>query len=509
MPLDASLPVARSISLPPPTGGRNTRDPLAAMAPTDAIGLVNIFPDTNECRVREGHVTYSTGMGAGPVEALAEWTGTSANKLIAAANGEIWDASGATAVQIGASGYSSNRWQMDMFNGRLFAGNGVDPPWDYDGTTKTATAWKVADGQPALNINHLVYPFDYRERLYWVELNSGRFWYGGVGAVTDDLKHFDAGQVAHHGGYVVALGAWSAEAGVGIDDRFVIAMSTGEVLVYEGSYPGSSDWRIIGSYYGAEPLGRRCLLNIGGELIFITRGGYMPISVLVRDGTVDALDAHPTWGRDRKIVIDAAKLYGANFGWQALLSPTGEYVIFNIPQAAEIYFQHVLNPVTGAWTIYRGLQGCCWSNFNGGVYFGAMAGTVKRISGATDDGAAIDLDCEQAFTYIGNRARKKKATKLRPIIELQGDMSATLGINVDFQRRSFAQNSINLTASTAGTPWGSPWGSPWSSPPVARQVWFTAPARGRAMSIRFQASTNAQNIALYGWDLLYTEAGSV
>ena len=130
---------AATTSLPAPIGGWNARDSLAAMAPTDAVQLINFFPTPTDVTLRKGYTKASTGI-TGKVNSLMNYTDTSLSagyRLFAAAGTKIYDAKPATAVQY-FDGLSSDKLQfVNITNSAghfLVACNGVDPVLIFDGT---------------------------------------------------------------------------------------------------------------------------------------------------------------------------------------------------------------------------------------------------------------------------------------------------------------------------------------------------------------------------------------
>jgi hypothetical protein len=123
-------------SAPAPIGGWNARDPHDAMAPTDAIELINLFPNIASVDGRGGSLTKLTIAANHAVWALMPFTYATGSKLLAACNGNIWniDTSAWTASSL-ASGFSSDKWQYGHFNNHLVMVNGTDTPQVYDGTT--------------------------------------------------------------------------------------------------------------------------------------------------------------------------------------------------------------------------------------------------------------------------------------------------------------------------------------------------------------------------------------
>src|SRR4051812_20162898 len=81
---------AEVVPMPPPVGGWNARDALAAMPPEDAVVLDNWFPGLGSCRTRGGGSAYANTLG-GIVRTLFEFNAKTTRKFLAMANGHIWD----------------------------------------------------------------------------------------------------------------------------------------------------------------------------------------------------------------------------------------------------------------------------------------------------------------------------------------------------------------------------------------------------------------------------------
>ena len=105
---------ATTASLPAPIGGWNARDSLAEMAATDAVQLTNFFPTPYDVQLRKGYTKYSTGI-TGQVNTLMTYAGTTSQKLFAAANNSIWDASNSTAV-VKQTGFANDKFQFVNFS---------------------------------------------------------------------------------------------------------------------------------------------------------------------------------------------------------------------------------------------------------------------------------------------------------------------------------------------------------------------------------------------------------
>ena len=414
---------AITYSVPAPTGGVNTRDSLDAMSPLDAVSMINWLPESGSCRVRDGYAEHSTGMGSGDVETLFEYHSGASRKLIACANNNIYDATLATAVSLG-SGYANNRWSIANFNGNAHFANGGDNPLSYDGTSISSPAWSGT----GLTISDLVGVNVFKNRLFFWESDSQDFWYAAINAESGTLTKFPLSRVSQFGGKLIAMATWTLDGGEGKDDYAVFIMTSGDVIVYAGTDPGSaSDWALVGVYHISEPIANRCVAKIGGDLIIGTIKDYISLTGVLRTGDV---------GEASKISGAVLQEAGDNidrFGWQFLLDNSSNLFISNIPQADGSYDQHVQNTRTGAWTIFNGYPSVSWAEFNRDLYFGGNDGKVYKITGNTDNGSFISADCSQAWNDFRSSS-PKRFIAVRSIISTNTiNLDYGLGLGFDFQ----------------------------------------------------------------------------
>ena len=475
-----------AVSLPAPVGGWNARDSLEAMPPQDAIVLDNWFPEAGHVAIRPGYVSHGTGIGTGDVETLTAWRGASGTKLLAAGGTGVYNAStaGAGTLVSGANIYTSNRWQTVNFKGRLFGFNGADAPWDYDGTTWTATAWT------GVTKANLIQADVFKTRIMAVEANKASFWYGGTNAVTGAMTEFDLSTIARYGGSLQAIGTWTLDAGDGIDDKLVLVMSTGEIIIYRGIDPGT-DFVKEGSYQGAPPIGRRCLTRFGGDLIVLTEAGYLPVSLIAQGWTIDKIIRETMWGKIAPAVKGLAASYRGNWGWQASeLLPTGK-LYFNVPLPLGRFDVHALTTETGAWGRGLGLNARCWGVYANETYFGGGGGAVYKHSSNSDAAVGIVAESKGAFVFVGDRNIRKRFTALRPYLVSEASLVNTrIGADVDFQSKGGGLTPAEFTASE-GTPWGSPWGSPWGLKLKQARQRLTIGASGRAIAPRLEVTSSS------------------
>ncbi|MGB1373833.1 MAG: hypothetical protein ACPG6R_11980, partial [Aequoribacter sp.] len=262
--------VARTKAIPSPVGGWNARDSYADMPPTDAVLLENWFPSEGAVNLRKGYSNHQTGLGDW-VETLMVYHNGTTEQLLAAADGNIRNVtSGTTSL---ASGFSENKWQYATLGGTMGLVNGTDAPRTYDGST---LGTMTLTGPTAANVIGVAV---HGSRSYFWEDDSQSFWYSALNTMGGTVTEFDLGNVANIAGELVEVTNWTHDGGDGADDYLVFLFSEGDVLIYQGTDPGSAaDFAKIGAYRIAQPLGRRCAMSLGGDVVLMTTDGYVLLS---------------------------------------------------------------------------------------------------------------------------------------------------------------------------------------------------------------------------------------
>lgn len=407
-----------------------------------------------------------------------------------------------------ASGFTQDRWQTALYSDRLFFVNGTDNPQVYNGSAVSGIVWAGS----GLTDNNLVNIALVRNRLWFCEVNQAWVWYANVGQITaaSNLTKFDLGQIAG-GGFCMAVGSWSVtDAGDGADDLTVFVMSTGEIIVYQGD--PATTFSLVGKYMGAPPVGRQCLVKVGGELVIITRQGFLPVSAAVRRGAGKALDLSgiDPWGKVAPGVAADAVLDGSNGGWHGALHLGIFYG--NVPQTeGAISKQWVLNTRAGdggAWTNYTKWNASQFAVLGSDLYFGHQTGgKVMKVTGSTDNGSPIVTLANGAFKYPRGAQYSNLFTAARPIIQAGGTVSGVIGVDTDFVLRALTGSSVDLSENTGGTPWGSPWGSAWSVTGEPTSLWFSIQGEGSAVSVKLRAQASTTDVVWSSTDLLYKPGG--
>jgi len=422
----------KAASVPAPVGGLNSRDSLDAMPPTDAIVMSNFFPTVEKVTLRDGYTEFCSGIGTGDVETLVEHNAGANRQLLAIGdNGTLYQIDSGTAVSK-KTGLANGRAESIEFNNNsIFVPSGADVPFSWDGTSASDLSITLSDGVSATTLTGV---HAYKNRVYYFTGSDQNFYYSAVvDTFQGNFTKFPVGLVGTFGGDLIMISTLTIDGGEGVDDLLALIMSSGEVLIYSGSDPSASNFALVGTYRIAEPINeKRAIAKLGGDVIVMTREGYLPLSQVVRQDIIGNKAAAIS-EKIRGTVISQVKLTGSDTGWQIFVSPDGDKVYFNHPtgDGVDPYNQHVFNPIIRAWCIFEDLPSTVWGQYNGDTYFGSSGGKVFKVGGDADDGENITGDLVTSYNYFNDRAGIKRFSSVQPMLEGETDVVFSFGVGVD------------------------------------------------------------------------------
>lgn len=446
--LPANEAITRSYSHPSPYDGWNARGNLANMKPTEAIQMDNIFPGVQTVNLRNGCIDWATGAPAN-IHSLLPYSGATTTKLFAATDANIYDVTASGAIGAASVACTNGYWKSVMMvtagGNFLFAVNGADNAKLFNGA-----AWSI----PAITgVSSALWKYVaiHKKRIWGVEKNSMNLWYLPVESIAGAATQFPVGSLFKKGGTVTAIGAWTLDGGSGVDDYFVIVTSNGEIAVYQGTDPNSSaTWALVGVYDVAQPVGDRPLIDYGGDLLYLSAVGLLPLSRLTQSTIVDR-SSNISFNIDGAF-LDAAENYAANKGWQMLIHKAANLLIVNIPVATDVSsYQFVMNTITKAWCRFTNWNASCWTEFNGDVYFASGTKVSKGWVGTTDAGMPITGVVAQAYSIFGSNVQKQVVLS-RPNFGFTGSASLLMALDADYQTFG-GQTVFSYTPAASGAFW--------------------------------------------------------
>lgn len=507
---------ASGFSLPAPVGGWNARDAVAAMPGTDALYLDNMFPQTSGVAARKGSALFATlpeSTDALPhnIRSLLSYTSATVKKLFAGCDDGIYEVTAGGSSLTVATAATNGEWigvNLSTAGGHfLWICNGIDKARYFDGS-----AWTVLDGTstPAVtglattDISHVSL---FKTRLMLTEKNSLSVWYFDVNSLAGDAVEYPMGALFKRGGYIVATATWTLDAGDGIDDKFVVVTSEGEVAVFSGTNPANAaTWALSGVFSLARPVGKRPLVKAGGDLLLLTQAGVMPLSQALPLGRLDKAAAISD--KIDKVFRDFLSGYSDLYGWEATIFPEGTMLLVNVPLPNRRSYQFVMNTTTKAWCRFTGWDAECFCYHGGELYFASSNLVYKAWTGGTDSNKAIRLRAKTAFQHKGGRGRVKRVTACRLIFSADATVKGLLGLDTDYTDANFASSTtsfIQLLSTWDASLWEA---ATWSTDSRISADWRTVSHKpGRAFALRFRAQLHGVTLEWMTTDFLYEQGG--
>lgn len=496
-----------------PVGGWNALDSLDGMPPQDAVKLVNLVPDAGYVRTRGGYREIATGLG-GAVRSLIGYQAGGTEVLLAAANGEIIDAtlggdlSAATPL---GTGFASDYWQHVQHTGSAWLVNGADAPQRFDGSALAAATYTLASGETeTLTPANFIQVNNFKGRLFYIEKDKCGFWYCQAGSAQGEMRYFDLSRIAQTGGQVSFMLTWTRDGGDGVDDLAVFVLSTGEVLVYQGDDPEDVlAWSQQGRFRIGEPLGRRAYTQIGGDNIILTRDGWLNLSAALGDGRVTEASAYSVK------IINAAKraaaIHGDRDGWQCVLYPRGNLFIVNVPIGADVFHQQVRNTNTGAWCEFNGWDAECFGIWDDNLYFGDAGGRILQADvGESDDGDYIDFEAVPAYQHPSGRQSRVQVTAAEVLTNFNFPALITLEGLADYETATLPE-IVSPPEGPVSTWDQADWDdSSWALDETqTTRGWQSIMANGYAVTFNMRFRSRAQSVFWYSCNMLVKPGGDL
>lgn len=503
--------VSRTASLPAPTGGLNARDAIANMKETDAVIMTNWFPSTSSVDIRNGYQSHATGI-SGNVETLMPYNYGATEELWCVVGGEIIEVTTSGAVGAAAvSSLANSRFQHTLMGtaggNYLMAVNGADDLQLYDGSS-----WVSIDGAstPAITgvtTANIININNFKNRVWLIEKDTLKAWYLPVSSIAGAANALDFSGIFKLGGSLVTMTNWTIDNAAGIDDYAAFISSEGEVAIYQGTDPSSANtWALKGTFRIGRPIGYRCAIKAGADVLILTTDGAFPLSKsLLTDRS--QMQAAVTDKITNAITSDILQ-YNSNFGWQPIVHPTGNKLIINIPSVeGSTSHQYVMNTITGAWCRFEGWNAFCWETLGDKLYFGGVDGVFEADTKTDDNGSDISAEVQQAFSYFGENTAQKHFKMARLIFLAESDISPSIVMNVDYGEMS--PSGSPSYGAVVGALWDvAPWDtSEWQTGNIIVKKWQSITGIGYSGGIRVKATNDGVKVQWQSLDVVYERGG--
>lgn len=514
---------------PAPIRGWVTSENLAATGPASAQVLENWFPTQTGIKIRGGSPKFATidESNVEPVRSLMSYIGGATKKMFASDEDSIYEITSptdsTTAPTADITGQTAGYYSYVNFatTGGNFMPvvNGADNLQLYDGSTWTeidAASTPAITGQSTDTFSHVS---AYRNRLFFVEGGTMNVHYLPVDSIGGATGVISLSGTFTLGGSVYFTDTWSQDSGSGLDDKFIVISSEGEVAVFEGSNPASaSTWNLVGVYAIPKPLGFHATMRAGGDLVIATESGMIPISAAVmKDPAALSLSAiskniEPDWTTE---VIARRAL-----PWEIVKWPEKNRAYVSLPVTSDDNepWCFVVNLQTGAWAKYVGWDTRCFVLHDDQVYFGSNDGTIKRaeLGGFDDVSTPYVSKCAGSWDHLGAVGSLKTIKQARATFRTSNSFAPQLSGSVGYAV-TFPSAPNAVAAEAADSLWDiGLWDEAlWDSGIDLRTYttrWVSIGKTGNEFSFQVQVTnggTNTPTAELAVFDLTFESGGLV
>jgi hypothetical protein len=494
-----------------PTRGLRTNTALAGMNPEWALQAYNVICQPDALVSRPGSASYATGLGAAG-KTLFSYHSAAASKLFCATSSGIYDVSAPGAVGAPVATLAEGEGEFSNFSTSaghyvyFCSTNPADKPQLYNGTAWTAVDSGSSPAITGYDSSDFHAVTSYRQRLFFLAQDRLSFFYLPVDSVGGAATEFRVGSLCSHGGYAAAQTVWSVDGGQGMEDRYLVVTSQGELLIFAGGDPGAvDDWSLLGVFFVGKPVGRRPFAPFGGDLLYYGEGGvvevsrFLGVSTLTRQ-TKLAEPIAPSLASD-------ARQYASSAGWQIQSFPKYSVILVNVPASPSV--QYCYNTLSKGWSTFGGWDAFSFHEFGGELYFSSGTAVYKAFTGTSDNGAAIPWIIDTAFSRF-RTLRQLQPHLVRPLMALTDSDAFAVGFAQDFD--SIYHMQMVYSPETGGAVWDSGlWDTAlWGSAFNLQRSWYTVASRpGLSLSTRLQGGSATASYAFLGIDYKFARQGLV
>lgn len=409
--------------------------------------------------------------------------------------------------------------------GRLYL-TGVSGTFqDNEALTDGATGAATADGADAsaqaatitgVATSALSNVWAFKTRLFFIEKDTLKVWFLPVQSIGGAAADLNLAGVFRKGGALMFGATWSLDSGDGMDDRCVIVSTLGEVAVYEGTDPSSaSTWAIVGRYDISRPLGPKCYIRAGGDIIIGTEDGAVALSQVVQKNpaaltaSAVSLPIEPDWR--------ASAAARTAYHWEAAQSSANGWAIVSQPTTTTGAEKRVfvVNLKTGAWAVWTGWDVIAMAERAGQVYFGTSGGAIQQAeSGSLDDGSSYLCRFAMGYDHIQSVATYKHLHMARATLRANGAPKVGLSVSKNYEVDFPPAPAVTVVGD--GDLWGTgTWGTASWYVSQKRTVftnWVSLPRNAVVAALQVQILMGGgadPEIDLASIDLLYATGGMV
>lgn len=436
----------------PPIDGLNLISPPADILPTEARQINNYYIFDWGVRQRgSGELLFTFADNIARIVGFVDPNNFNSESLLVATTANIYiTTSGSNAPTFsavtGASTSAATYWSVVAFNRWIYFAN----------AGSSLNAFSIVGGSITLDpftgpTNKFRAVWSFKSRFYGIEDSTTNIWYGDVSAISGATTKFDVGAVLDTTEHLLFGSAWNYNQGLSNDELFVVCTLDGEVLVYQGDWPGATNWQLAGHFKLPTPDSSNAFVKLGQDLVIKTVRGMISLGQLMQ-------------GRINSKVVTAASEDDANPSYYSISKKLGPYLSTSLPfhsmvvstTAPFLYVptssggMYILNFERGAWSsvlldVGEGSDMGTMCIFGGGfLYYSNQLKSLYRINDLR--GAAINVVYTWATPFLDfGGSLQKRINHTRHLVR-----SAKVGTNVGGALYTSCACAVNYDESSTG-----------------------------------------------------------
>lgn len=370
-------------------------------------------------------------------------------------------------------------------------------------TSSTGSA--TADGVPApyyvgitgVDTRTLDYVFHYKNRLFFIQKDSQIFWYlEEADAIGGNAESFPLGGEFSEGGKLLMGAPWSLDTSGdgGLSEQCIFSSNEGQVVVFQGTDPSAAaTWSKVGTYKIGKPLGPLAWIRAGGDIIFATDIGDIPLSQAINRDVAALAPAAVSYPIETEWNKEVATRRSQP--WNCVVWPEQQMVLV-APRTVDDNppMTFVANARTGAWAKFTGWDIRCMCVFDGRLFFGSQNGRVVEcyVTGM-DEGVPFTANYVPLFNDFGNPASLKIPLIARARLRGSNEVNAQLDIMADYMINlpsAPSSNPIDTSSVWGGSVWGaSTWGG--TRDKRIQQAWTSVGGLGYSLAPSLQITSGS------------------
>ncbi|RYX78553.1 hypothetical protein EON76_05335 [bacterium] len=369
-------------------------------------------------------------------------------------------------------------------------------------TTSTGSA--TADGTPqpyftgitGVDTRTLSYVWSYKNTLFFIQKDSQTFWYLPVDQISGAAESFPLGGEFSEGGKLLIGSGWSLDTSGdgGLSEQCIFVTTEGQVAVYQGISPATAaTWSKVGTYKIGKPLGPLAWIRAGGDIIFATDIGDIPLSQAINRDVAALAPAAVSYAIETEWNREVASRRTSP--WNCVVWPEQQMVLVAPPTVDENPpMTFVANARTGAWSKFTNWDIRCLCVFDGRLFFGSQNGRVVEcyVTGM-DENVPFTANYVPMFNDFGNPASLKIPLIARARLRGSNEVNAQLDIMSDYMitlPSSPSSNTIDTSSVWGGSVWGAAtWGG--KRDKRIQQAWTSVGGLGYALAPSLQITSGS------------------